>query len=1462
MFTKAFLTAALAAAAQAVTFTVKSTDGNATSPYAYGLMFEDINNSGDGGVYAELIRNRAFQGDGIYNKSITYWHSVGGTTLSMANLSTPLSAELTSSLQVSGGSGKKVGVYNDGFWGFPAVAAWEYQGSFYVEGSLTGNVTVQLAGNYSKTLYAETSVAVASKAGAWTQYKYSFKPTHDAPNANNTLSFTWDASAAKGAVNFNLLSLFPPTYKNRPNGNRMDLMEAMADLKPSFFRAPGGNNIEGSKAPYWWNWTQTLGPLEHRAGFPGTWGYENTDGLGLLEYAIWADDIGMELLLGIWDGLYLDGTTLTLAELQPYIQSALDEIEFLTGDASTTWGAYRESLGHGPFPLNFVEIGNEDSLSDKNRTYPAYRFKAFYDAISAKYPDLTLISSYYDVDETTGQPPYNASGDFHEYATPVQMSQQFGYFDNYTSEHPLLIGEWAVIDYNIPGFNGPVWYAGAPRAYFPFWYGSVAEAVFLLGAERNSDKIIGAAYAPGFMNLNKWEWIPDNIAYDAYPGNTILSTSYYVIKLLANTRITENLPTTEAQLGPAFWVAGRNDKTGSHILKAAVYNSTGNVPFSFNFEGVGAGAVGQLTYLTAQNMNASSTIGNNIVQTHTQSVRANRNGYFNFALPDYSVAVFEVDANNAGNGHHYGGKGNRQGWKGFKNWGKGGYGNHNQWGQPGWLGAAFVFIASILFLTTTLSAPVWNHIGLLNVHLTNGSEINFGTFGHCILNDGPSEHAADYCSATSIGYAPAHIVAASDYTRLTDMEAGTADSLTRAMILHPIISAVTFFAWLTALGAGLFGSLVSLALAGIALVLCMIVLGTDFTLFGVTRHYVNSDWSGSHAKFGEAIWCLVAGNEEKRAERLRTAASGSAAMPPPLPPLGRRKRPYKQAYQVPQALHDFACGLDGSAHVRARWRDYVIDLSTNDSGEVIDDCCWLTDADGYILNNVDGHSIAQSLDRVQARLTASDATRPTVFAINAHMSEDVSRIVDDTVEGLYRHAYRTFHTTFGREARGKLQQPTAEREVVCLTGLVERILVSAWPRSGDTVLASRVQPLPSTTQQWVPVLPSSARCPGAGPQAQVAYQRIDVVFAWMHEPPEAFLSSVLGFQDWNIYVTEPFVTRPILSTLRLRDVTEEGNAAFNAYQLSLQEVNAASRRDPSVSKVQYLLHLKECHESHASAIRQNAQTMTELLHAVSPPGRDALDAWDDLLACVEDFEYLAAETTVSIKGVSDLIELITAQVDLFDKRRSKVIGLLLAIYVPLAFATSLFGMNIEDLSQAVFWTNTTVSDGNITDISATLTSTDQPGNHAWPIWQFGVVAGSLTLGSVILPLIAGRTFRAVSRFAIRNRRRFRTGVSLAMFASVASAWSFMGYVPATIGILVSLLALIHFLLTGEGRAAPRRLAQVLCWLVVLAISALSCTPLGFGDFVLFILMLYIWVWILVNWTTAPKGRSWYLWRGL
>ena len=278
-------------------------------------------------------------------------------------------------------------------------------------------------------------------------------------------------------------------------------------------------------------------------------------------------------------------------------------------------------------------------------------------------------------------PPYNASGDFHEYAIPRQMSNQFTYFDNYSSAHPILIGEYAIIEYDTGNKTGPEWYSGAPRAYFPFWYGSVSEAVFLLGAERNSDKMIGAAYAPGFQNLNKWEWIPDLIEFDAYPGHTTLSTSWHVIQLLSGTRISENLPITyDGVWGPAFFVAGRNAVTGSHIAKIAVYNATAPMDFDMSFDGVGPGAVANLTYIVAP-MNASNPIGGNVVETHTSMVRAMHNGSFIFELPEYSVAVLEIGAAYAGPGHNYGNPNYRRGWKGFKSWGK--KNSHEGWGGNG-----------------------------------------------------------------------------------------------------------------------------------------------------------------------------------------------------------------------------------------------------------------------------------------------------------------------------------------------------------------------------------------------------------------------------------------------------------------------------------------------------------------------------------------------------------------------------------------------------------------------------------------------------------------------------------------------------------------------------------------------------------------------------------------------------------
>ncbi|CAK4031354.1 ABFa alfa-L-arabinofuranosidase-A [Lecanosticta acicola] len=666
---QAFGVAAMAAGVSAVNLTVKNSGGNATSPYQYGIMFEDINNSGDGGVYAELIQNRAFQGDGIFPSNLSFWSPVGDTSLSLQNLSKPLSAALPTSMRV-GGIGE-LGFSNAGFWGFPVVSSWTYKGSFWVHGGYNGDIKVDLHSSLQNHSWAQAAVRVASKSDSWTQFNYTLRPTADAPNSNNTLTFTYN-SRGNTTLDFNLLSLFPPTYKNRENGLRIDLMEAMASLKPSFFRAPGGNNVEGLQSPYWWNWTETIGPIKDRRGYPGTWSYENTNGLGLLEYALWARDLDMELLLAVWSGFWLDGEALTEEELQPYVQSALDEIEFLRGDVSTTWGAVRASLGYPePFSVKFVEVGNEDSLNGGGPTYRSYRFNTFYDAIAKAYPDITIIASFYDVDGAT--PPFNASGDFHEYALPSEMVSQFGYFDNYTSAHPILIGEYAVVQYDQPNQTAVSWAAGAPRAFSPFWSGTVAEAIFLLGAERNSHKLIGAAYAPLFQNLNRWEWIPDLIQYDAFPGHTTLTTSYRMIELFSGTRITETLPLVGAAFDPAYYVAGRNDVTGSYILKAAVYNSTDAVPFRATFEGVAAGAKGVLTFLTAPR-NSSNPIGGNVVQTHVEEVRAGGNGTFSFELPEFSIAVLEIAAGSgSGSGAEGYGKDKRRdtetrGWKGSEDW--------------------------------------------------------------------------------------------------------------------------------------------------------------------------------------------------------------------------------------------------------------------------------------------------------------------------------------------------------------------------------------------------------------------------------------------------------------------------------------------------------------------------------------------------------------------------------------------------------------------------------------------------------------------------------------------------------------------------------------------------------------------------------------------------------------------------
>lgn len=350
-------------------------------------------------------------------------------------------------------------------------AANTYSGSFYALGAYSGNFTATLVSDITNQTLATTTIPASSVADSWTQFTYELSPSADASNSNNSFLLTFDATSGD-VLQFNLISLFPPTYKDTPNGNRIDLMETLAALNAKHFRIPGGNNLEGNSAPYYWAWNLTIGNLTDRPGRPGTWGYANTDGLGLVEYILWCQDLNLEPVLAVWSGEYLDGTIIPEADLAPYVQDALNELEFLMGDASTTYGAQRIALGYAdPFPIKFVEVGNEDNLNGGEDSYINYRFNAFYgtrppslptslrefsvessvtnqgrsqDAISAAYPDILIFSSLADLTYV-----YESSGqDYHEYTLPNYFVGQFGFFDNMAAGHPIQVGEFAVVQNN------------------------------------------------------------------------------------------------------------------------------------------------------------------------------------------------------------------------------------------------------------------------------------------------------------------------------------------------------------------------------------------------------------------------------------------------------------------------------------------------------------------------------------------------------------------------------------------------------------------------------------------------------------------------------------------------------------------------------------------------------------------------------------------------------------------------------------------------------------------------------------------------------------------------------------------------------------------------------------------------------------------------------------------------------
>jgi alpha-N-arabinofuranosidase len=524
----------VARAQQPVTLTVKlDQPGARIDPIFYGLMTEEINFSYDGGLYAELIRNRAFRDDPA---SPVHWSVVkdgGGEGAISIDQSPVPNTALTSALKldVSSVPGKgRVGAANEGYWGIPVKPDTSYRVSFWAKanGSSTGPVSVSMESNDGSTVWARADVARITSE--WTKYSATLKTGKLAPSVTNRLVIS---TGRPGTIWLSLVSLFPPTYKNRPNGNRADIMELLAAMKPAFLRFPGGNYLEGPDYENRFNWKATIGPLEQRPTHMSPWRYRSSDGLGLLEFLEWAEDLNMEPLLAVYAGLHIDrgANIITGDALKPHVQDALDEIEYVTGSASTTWGARRAKDGHPrPFKLRYVEVGNEDWLNNGTASYDS-RLTMFSDAIKAKYPDLRIISTMRTRDTSFVYSRKPDLLDDHFYVSIPTALAQAHLYDTYSrSATKVFVGEWAT---------------NSPRTGdTPMMAFALGDAAWLTGLERNADVVVMNCYAPLFVNVNPGgrQWAVNLIGYDAQ--TSFGSPSYYVQKMFSTNRGDVVLPAT------------------------------------------------------------------------------------------------------------------------------------------------------------------------------------------------------------------------------------------------------------------------------------------------------------------------------------------------------------------------------------------------------------------------------------------------------------------------------------------------------------------------------------------------------------------------------------------------------------------------------------------------------------------------------------------------------------------------------------------------------------------------------------------------------------------------------------------------------------------------------------------------------------------------------------------------------
>lgn len=591
LFTLCAVAIMLSAAAQTPKiYTIDAAKVKASiQPTMYGIFFEDINLAADGGVYAELIKNRSFE----FNSHLAGWTEQqknggkGSVEVVDRSAERPENAH-TIKVSVAANTGY-FGLANEGFRGMGIKKGEVY--SFSVTARKPAGSLVNLLVELHNAKGVVIGTGRLTPAGTnWKKYNVKFTAT---ATENKASLYVW--LKGKGSVDLDMISLFPQhTWKNRPAGLRADLVQKLADMKPGFLRFPGGCIVEGRDLANRYQWKKSIGDIDQRENLINRWNnefkhrptpdYYQTFGLGFMEYFMTAEDIGAAPLPILNCGMacqFNTGQLVPLDQLDPYVQDALDLVEFANGGPETKWGKLRTELGHPkPFNLKMLGVGNEQ-WGEQYIT----RWKIFTKAIKDKYPYIQIISSVgpfpegkeFDLLNKTFRDLNADILDEHYYKSPKWFLDNAKRYDNYDRKGPkIFAGEYA---------------AQSVQAVSPDnknnWDCALSEAAFMTGLERNADVVTMASYAPLFAHVDGWQWAPDLIWFDNL--RSYGTPNYYVQQLFSLNKGTDVVPLLQdgqmvSGQDNAYATASIDRKTKELIIKF-VNSGDAAQPVTFNISG-------------------------------------------------------------------------------------------------------------------------------------------------------------------------------------------------------------------------------------------------------------------------------------------------------------------------------------------------------------------------------------------------------------------------------------------------------------------------------------------------------------------------------------------------------------------------------------------------------------------------------------------------------------------------------------------------------------------------------------------------------------------------------------------------------------------------------------------------------------------------------------------------------------